>query len=764
MKSKMKRILPVILLITSICLCKAQTFTGTGANIPDDGTSIAFDIPVSGLPQTQTDTVQFGLEEVCIHLFHTWSADLSISLKSPDGTLIPLFSNIGGDNDGFTGTCLSGNTTNSIFEGTYPYTGVFRPFGDMGILNNGQNPNGTWQLVILDTYPFADTGNLFDWSITFGNQPCKPFPFGSSDLPIIKIFTNGVPIPNNPKIAAHMQVADNGLTQRNYVKQDTFAFDGPIGIELHGHSSVSFPKKSFTIEMRNDTGAQINFPLLGLPKGSDFVLTANFSDKTLMRNALSYHMARKTGEYASRTRFCEVILDNTYQGVYLLTEKIKRDNKRVDISKLSASDTTGVQETGGYILKIDWNDTPVWTSQFSQPASPTVFTTYQFVYPAYDEVLPQQSDYIKRYIDSFEVALASPGFQDPQTGWRHFGDERSFMDYLFINEMSRNVDGYRLSTYFSKYRDDKGGKIHMGPVWDYDLAWYNADYCDGFSTTGWAFNINYVCANAGVPFWWERLLQDSVFTQNMACRWKALRGNEFRLDHIFGAIDSMANVVQESQARNFTFWPILGTYIWPNPGQLPTTYPGEVQKMKSWIIERLFWLDAAFDAWMPAVNASFTSTPSSAFDWTFTPSGAGNLQYHWDFGDGSTSNENSPQHVYAGTGTYTVQLQASTPYGCTSITEQVLHLINTGTHNLTTGAMTIMPNPATDHVRIALAEIQEGPVTVKLYSTLGQLAMEQSFGGSTNQFDLILSGIPPGVYEMVVEGRKHRFISSIIRL
>jgi hypothetical protein len=739
----------------------AQIFSGAGADIPDDGTIIAFDIPVSGLGPA-IDTTNFGIEEVCVHIYHTWSADLSVSIKAPDGTLIPLFSNVGGDQDGFTGTCLSGNVTNSIYQGSFPFTGTFRPFGDMGILNNGQNPNGTWQLVILDTYPFADTGTLYDWSITFGSQPCKAFPFFSSDLPILKITTGGQTIPNEPKITANMKVLDNGPGKRNFVHQDTFAYDGPIGIEYHGNSTQGFPKKPYDIEMRNDTGGQINVPLLHMPKGNDFVLLANFSDKTLMRNALEYQLSRDIGQYATRTRCCELILDNTYQGVYLLTEKIRRDKNRVDIAKLAAKDTVGNDLTGGYIVKIDWNGSPGWNSQFSQPASPNTYTYFQHVYPRWDEIQPAQASYIRRYVDSFEVALAGPGFQDFQNGWRRFGDEKSFIDYLFLNEISRNVDGYRLSTYFQKDKDSKGGKIRMGPVWDYDLAWYNTDYCEGFSPAGWAYNINYVCADAGVPFWWERLMQDSLFRQNLACRWHVLRSSELASNVIFGKIDSMASLQHEAQGRNFENWPILGVYVWPNPGPLPSTYDGEVIKMKDWVSQRLDWLDSTFNSYMPNINAGFTANANSAFSWTFSATAPAGYQYSWDFGDGTFSTARQPQHEYSGTGNFTVRLEISSPFGCGDASQQIIHVASTATNEPYQARLGLSPNPATGRVLVSLPQTMVYPSLIRMYSNLGQLVQEKQVNGPSGNLYLDVSGLPSAVYGISAEDAVSHYYAKLL--
>lgn len=741
----------------------AQTFTATGGPIPDDGTISTFDLVVSGLP-VAIDTQNFGIESVCLNAAHTWDSDLSVSLRAPDGTTIPLFSGIGGDLDGFENTCLSGNAAISIFEAPHPFTGTFRPTGDMGAINNGQNPNGVWQLVILDTYAFADAGELYDWSVTFGSQPCKPFPFSSSDLPIIKINTGGQPIPNEPKIDAEMLVIDNGPGQRNFLNQP-FTTAGPIGVELHGNSTQGFPKKSLRIETRNALGEDEDVSLLGLPATSDFVLSANFSDKTLMRNALTYDFSRRLGQYASRTRFCEVFVDNTYQGVYVLTEKIKRGKERVDVPKLDESDTTGVALTGGYLVSIDWNSSPGWNSQFPQPNSPNNYLTYfQHEYPKWDEIHPKQQDYIRGYVDSFEVALHGPDFQNPETGWRRFADEKSFLDFLFINEISRNIDGYRLSTYFYKQRDDKGGKLRMGPVWDFDLAWYNSNYCDGWLTSGWAFNINYVCpGDVTVPFWWERLMQDTLFTQNLSCRWQSLRATTLHTDSIFAAIDSMAAVVDEAQARNFDYWPILGVYVWPNPGALPDTYAGEVQKMKNWISERLDWLDFAFGQNAPTLNADFAATPLSALEWQFSPEQTGgDYTYFWDFDDGTTSTAAAPQHQFPGTGTYEVKLTLSTNYGCESEAQQIIHIVNTGTNEGVAGLLQVFPNPAHDRLTLTLPDDFSEKFTLKFVNSLGETTLEKTFSGNEKQVSIGVSDLPAGAYGLSVEGAAKRLATRVI--
>lgn len=749
------RLIVYILLFCSFSLT-AQTFNGGGGGIPDDGNSVDYEILVSGLPTT-ADTLSFGIESVCLNITHSWVADLAVALVAPDGTVVQLFSNIGGDTDGFVNTCLSGNTTTSIFQVGYPFTGTFRPFGDMGFLNNKSlNPNGVWKLHILDTYPFADVGDLLDWNITFGQQPCKPFAFESSDLPIIKINTNGQVVPNEPKIEAYFQLIDNGSGARNYVNQSNFAFESKIGLELRGFSSQGFPKKSYGVELRDDQGEDLEVSLLGLPKTSDFALQANFTDKTLMRNALAYEMFRQLGHYATRTRFCEVVVDNIYQGIYILTEKIKRGNERVDVAKLTPADTTGTDLTGGYMLRVDWNTSPGWNSQYSQPNSPNIYTYFQHVYPRWDALHPSQMNYIRSYVDSFEVALHGADFQDTTLGWRNFADEKSFIDYLILNEISKNVDGYRLSTYFHKNRDDKGGKLTMGPPWDYDLAWYNADYCENFQTAGWAYDINYVCGDAGVPFWWEKLASDTLFAQNLACRWQLLRHQSTLSDnHIFGVIDSMATILEEAQRRNFRYWPILGQYVWPNPGPLPTTYAGEVDKLKTWLNTRLEWLDFAIAQRLPTLNAVYSADPLDAFKWQFTATPG--YQYAWDFGDGAVSSEAAPLHQFPGTGTYTVQLTVSTPYGCSAESQQIFHIVSTGASEAAAGQFQVWPNPAGESLRVKVPEQWTENATLHLLNPLGQVVREAAITPGEQSLTLALNGLSKGIYCLDIQAATRHY-------
>ena len=147
-----------------------------------------------------------------------------------------------------------------------------------------------------------------------------------------------------------------------------------------------------------------------MPVENDWILYAPYSDKSLMRNFLTYNLGRKMGNYSPRTVFCELIINDDYKGIYILTEKIKRDNDRIDIARLDLDDLSGDSLTGGYILKIDRTSPggSYFTSNFPNIGGGTL--DIQYCYPDPSIMLPEQLEYIESYIDSFEYALSGPRF------------------------------------------------------------------------------------------------------------------------------------------------------------------------------------------------------------------------------------------------------------------------------------------------------------------------------------------------------------------
>ena len=284
----------------------------------------------------------------------------------------------------------------------------------------------------------------------------------TSNLPIVIIDTLGKWIPDDPKIPARMKIIYDKSGGRNALESRHVDFEGRIGIEVRGKTSQMFPKQQYGFETQDDAGNDKDVSLLGLPAESDWVLNGPYSDKTLMRNYLAYEFSNRIGRYASRTKFVEVFLNDSgdtrigrkhYVGVYLLMEKIKRGKKRVNVKSLKPAQNKPPEITGGYILKIDkmdWYDTYFSTAYGTQLIH---------VYPKGREMSPAQKVWIREYMNAFESALVDKDFADPKHGYAKYIDVDSFIDHFIINELFKNTDGFRNSTYMYK---DRNGQIENG--------------------------------------------------------------------------------------------------------------------------------------------------------------------------------------------------------------------------------------------------------------------------------------------------------------
>jgi hypothetical protein len=436
-----------------------------------------------------------------------------------------------------------------------------------------------------------------------------------TNLPIIIIDTYGQEIPDEPKITAEMGIIFNGPGEMNHQNDPFNNYDGFVGIEMRGQSSQFFyPKKSYAFETRNEDGENLNVSLLGLPAENDWVLYAPYGDKSMLRNVVTFLMARSMSGYVSNTIFCELILNGEYMGVYVLMEKIKRDKNRVDIAKLNPDEISGNDLTGGYIVRVDKVDPDFeigpdgWLSVPNPPFPGAKNIIFQYYYPKASDIVAEQKEYISNYISFAEDALISSSFSDPELGYNAWFNTASFVDHLLLNEISKEVDKYRYSTYFFKDKESKGGKLFSGPAWDFNLGYANVDYWPpGISYSGW----NYPTVEPyewGIMFWWKRLMQDSYFRNLAKTRYHQLRQNELSNERLELVVDSITAHIHDAQERNYERWPILGTWVWPNYDWENNTYDDEVEFFETWLYNRLDWMDNNFSGVMlyPSANLLFT--------------------------------------------------------------------------------------------------------------------------------------------------------------
>ncbi len=412
----------------------------------------------------------------------------------------------------------------------------------------------------------------------------------NSNLPLVVVHTLGAGLDQDHQTRCAAEIIDVGTDGRARLTAAP-QYLGVLGMKIRGSSSTGFPKVSYSVETWDQNGEEYNTGLLGMPSESDWVLYGPYTDKTLLRNVLAYQWSNAIGRYAVRTRPVELFLNTSggvvtssqYVGTYVLMEKIKRDKNRVNIAKLRVSDSTAPEVTGGYIIKKDRLDPG--DAGFTLGSGQVL----AYVEPKEQEITPAQQTYLTGFLNEFESVLNGANFADPVNGYAAYIDTDAFIDHHLLTEMLKNIDGFRFSSYMYKPR---GGKLHMGPIWDYDLALGNANYNEGYLPQNWYHTL----LSAGDYPWYGRLFQDPAFQTRYADRWFALRAGPLKTSTMLADIDTWATKLNESAGRNFTTWPILGQYVWPNPDGYAsrTTYQTEIDWMKNWLTARLAWIDAQF--------------------------------------------------------------------------------------------------------------------------------------------------------------------------
>mgnify|MGYP003291102475 FL=1 len=406
---------------------------------------------------------------------------------------------------------------------------------------------------------------------------CKPAP----QVPVIRITTeNRAPV----------------VDKKNYIK-GTVVIEDPAGmywdtprLELkmtkdgirgRGNTTWDMPKKPY--KMKFDSKVSI----FGLGEDKEWVILANYADKTLLRNVVAMKLSEIVGmPWTPAMLPVEVYMNGSYLGCYTFSEHKKVSEHRVDLDIVGESDNSGDAVTGDYYMEIEQNqdETTCFYTQvcgipmmFSEPEVPTA----------------AQLQYVKEYFRQAETALRSSNFTDPDTGWQKYIDIETFAKAYLVNELTKNIDGnMRKSSFITKKKNDKFQMYHL---WDYDLALGNCNYLDDeFGASdgpeGW-FIKDYTWARYS-PLgyhhqWFTILTKDPAFCAKVKEIWNT---HYDELKNIPGFIDQMATYLKDAQKRNFEKWNILNTHVWPNV-VVTGSYQGEIDYLKSFYSSRFNWLD-----------------------------------------------------------------------------------------------------------------------------------------------------------------------------
>jgi len=404
--------------------------------------------------------------------------------------------------------------------------------------------------------------------------------FQSSNLPIVIINTEGGQnIPNDPKIDATMQIIYRENGDRNFLSDisdpNAIHYDGDIKIEYRGSTSSLVEKKQYAFTPYDELGEKVNVSFLDMPKENDWILNGLAYDPSYIRDFLSYKLSREIGNYASRGRYCELILNGDFRGIYVFQEKLKADDSRIDIKKIKEDDLTLPNLTGGYITKTDkisGQDVIAWSMDNYGGWQ----SNFVHEHPKSSTVMPAQHDYIESQFQTLQDLVDDPSNSSISEGYPSKIDIPSFIDFIISNELASNVDAYEFSTFFHK---DRNGKLRAGPLWDHNLTYGNDLFDWGYDrshTDVWQF---FDQGNMG-PKFWKDLFDDSIFNCYLTRRWQELTatGAPLNSEQIFQIIDEIVELISEAATRQEI---ISGT-----TGE----FNQQVLDIKTFITERIDWI------------------------------------------------------------------------------------------------------------------------------------------------------------------------------
>lgn len=427
----------------------------------------------------------------------------------------------------------------------------------------------------------------------------------TSNLPILVIEAYGHDfVPETDPRAEYLDVAVVATLLEAPTEGQRVSILGPVhfagraAMHTRGASTRAWDKKSYKFETWDENDRDQDVSILGMPADSDWILFAPYFDRSLIRNHLTYTWFGRLGHYSPRMRWVEAFINmdgdiaigrEDYVGLYQIVEQVKRGKDRVDITRMRLDDVTEPEVTGGYMLQAT-NINPDFLSYTG--------TRYKYVYPKRTDIAPSQGQFIQNTMNTIQSVIDSSSFKDPDTGYPLWLEMASCIDYDIMRELTRNIDG--ASTYMSL---DRGGKLKLGPLWDYDQSFGNtslnnkskSDY--GWEPEGWN---QYYMKNSHWLKWWNRLDDDPAYQQQWNDRWKSLRQDTLATHNLLAEIDDLVSLLDETQQRNFERWPILGTEVWKNR-EAPNwrqrrTYIDEITWLKDWLQTRLAWIDIQIDA------------------------------------------------------------------------------------------------------------------------------------------------------------------------
>lgn len=422
-----------------------------------------------------------------------------------------------------------------------------------------------------------------------------------SHLPLVIIDTGGQEIPGavterkdrfnqtvyttaedgGPTIYVEVRVIDN--QDCNNHPSDQPAFTTRSEFRIRGASSRYYEKLGYLMKFTDESGNNRDLPVMGMGAHHDWALHGPILDKSLVRNYMWYNISGEIMEYAPNCRFCELIVNGEYLGLYLVLETITDgDNCRLNL-KINVKNT----EATGYLLRSDrpteteletLRDVYTYSERINQ-----VPHDFSIRYPGTSKLTDEFKKKIELDYSAFEKSLYSYDYNTGEYGYWNWIDVDSFAYYFLINEFTKNLDAGSYSTYIYKEMNEP----YRMCVWDFNNS------CGNYSTTQ-AEPRGFFLVKTG---WYLMLMKDEAFVQRLLELYEQLRQTYFSEEYLMNYIDDTISWLGPAVERNsqrwseqITNWDGLGSNL-----ENPHSQEEAVQMLKNWLIRRGEWLDEYID-------------------------------------------------------------------------------------------------------------------------------------------------------------------------
>lgn len=355
-------------------------------------------------------------------------------------------------------------------------------------------------------------------------------------------------------------------------------------IHYRGHSSLDYPKRNYSLHFVDESGANRNEEVMGMPADNGWILNGPYLDKSLIRNYLAYNVFGGFVENTPEVRFCELFVDGEYRGLFLFMEAVDVSPDRVPLTEASNASNKGAQTS--YLLKLDRYDEEARTLSNLGAVTGLQDSPLTIEYPGPLELTEEQAEWIKDDFNAFEKALYSYDYDTEDYGYWNYLDVDSFVDYFIATEFSMNYDAGLYSTYLSR---DIRGKISIGPLWDFNSAFDNYVESDYSEASGFAMTTR--------P-WYTMLVKDEAFTDAVISRYRELREGPLSEERLRAFVEGTLDYLGPAIERN---WEVWGSTFDPTTlkpehrliplDRNPTSYEEAVDDLWDFIEKRGSWLD-----------------------------------------------------------------------------------------------------------------------------------------------------------------------------